>query len=217
MKNNITELVFILDRSGSMAGLESDTIGGFNSLVEKQRKEDGVCYVTTVLFDHEMQLLHDRVKLNDLKPMTDADYTVRGCTALLDAVGSTIRHIARIHRYARAEDVPAHTVFVITTDGMENASHKFSADQVREMIRHEQEKYGWEFLFLGANIDAVETARHYGIRADRAANYHADSAGTAVVFDTVSEAVRGVRANAPLAASWNEKINRDYNTRKKAR
>ena len=215
MKNNITELVFILDRSGSMAGLEGDTIGGFNSLIEKQKQQDGACYVSTILFDNESQVLHDRVKLEDVKPMTDRDYTVRGCTALLDAIGGAIRHIANIHRYARPEDVPEHTVFVITTDGMENASRRYDAERVRRMIEHEKEKYGWEFLFLAANIDAVTTAKRYGIGADRAVNYHADRRGTGIIYDTVSEAVCQVRANAPLAESWSRPIDEDYESRKK--
>ena len=215
MKNNTTELVFILDRSGSMSGLESDTIGGFNSLIEKQKKQEGACFVTTILFDNESKVLHDRVKLQDVKPMTDSDYTVRGCTALLDAIGGAIRHIANIHKYARPEDVPEHTVFVITTDGMENASRRYSAEKVKQMIEHEKEKYGWEFLFLAANIDAVTTAKHFGIGADRAVNYHADRQGTAVIYDTVAEAVSQVRANAPLAGSWSRPINEDYEKRNK--
>ena len=215
MKNNITELVFILDRSGSMAGLEGDTIGGFNSLIEKQRKQDGECFVSTILFDSVSEVLHDRVKLADVRPMTDRDYTVRGCTALLDALGGAIRHIANIHKYARPEDVPEHTVFVITTDGMENASCRYDADRVKRMIEHEKEKYGWEFLFLAANIDAVTTARRFGISEDRAVNYHADRKGTAVIYDTVAEAVCQVRASAPLAKSWSRRINEDYNNRKK--
>ena len=215
MKNNITELVFILDRSGSMSGLEADTIGGFNSLIEKQRRQEGECFVSTVLFDNDSEVLHDRVKLADVKPMTDRDYTVRGCTALLDALGGAIRHIANIHKYARPEDVPEHTVFVITTDGMENASRRYDADRVKRMIEHEKEKYGWEFLFLAANIDAVSTARRFGISEDRAVNYHADSQGTEIVYDTVAEAVCNVRASAPLAAGWSGRINADYNSRKK--
>ena len=215
MKNNITELVFILDRSGSMAGLEADTIGGFNSLIEKQRKQDGECFVSTILFDNDSEVLHDRVRLADVKPMTDRDYTVRGCTALLDAVGGAIRHIANIHKYARQEDVPEHTVFVITTDGMENASHRYDADRVKRMIEHEKEKYGWEFLFLAANIDAVTTAKRFGISESRAVNYHADRQGTGIIYDTVGEALCNVRANAPLSASWSAPINADYNNRKK--
>lgn len=215
MKNNITELVFILDRSGSMSGLESDTIGGFNSLIDKQRKQDGECYVSTVLFDNISEVLHDRVKLSEIKKMTEDDYTVRGCTALIDAIGCAIHHIANIHKYARKEDVPEHTMFVIMTDGMENASHIYSSDKVKKMIEKEKEKYGWEFLFIGANIDSVETARHFGIGADRTVNYHADKAGTAVVFDTVSETVCSVRASKPLSSAWSDRINEDYNSRKK--
>ncbi|MBO5383453.1 MAG: hypothetical protein J6A30_04045, partial [Ruminococcus sp.] len=172
-KNNITELVFILDRSGSMAGLEEDTIGGFNAMIEKQRKEDGDCYVSTILFDNVSEVLHDRVKLSEIAPMTDRDYTVRGCTALIDAIGGAIHHIGNVHKYARPEDVPAHTMFVITTDGMENASHRYTTERVRSMIERQKEKYGWEFLFIGANIDAVATAAEYGIASDRAVNYTA--------------------------------------------
>ena len=215
MKNNITELVFILDRSGSMAGLESDTIGGFNSLIEKQRKQDGECYVSTILFDHVSEVLHDRVKLSEINKLTENDYTVRGATALIDAIGGAIHHIGNVHKYARPEDVPEHTMFVIMTDGMENASRRYSRDKVKRMIEHEKEKYGWEFLFIGANIDSVETARHFGIGADRSVNYHADSQGTAVVFETVSETVCNMRANVPLAPSWSDNINQDYNGRKR--
>ena len=215
MKNNITELVFILDRSGSMAGLESDTIGGFNSLIEKQRKQDGECYVSTILFDHVSEVLHDRVKLSEVDKLTENDYMVRGATALIDAIGGAIHHIGNVHKYARPEDVPEHTMFVIMTDGMENASRRYSRDKVKRMIEHEKEKYGWEFLFIGANIDSVETARHFGIGADRSVNYHADSQGTAVVFETVSETVCNMRANVPLAPSWSDNINQDYNGRKR--
>lgn len=185
--NTITELVFILDRSGSMSGLESDTIGGFNAMIEKQKKQDGECYVSTVLFDNESKVLHDRIKLADIPKMTDEDYTVGGCTALIDAIGGAIHHIGNIHKYARSEDVPAHTMFVITTDGMENASHRYSSEEVKKMIERQKTKYGWEFLFIGANIDAVETAKHFGIDRNRAVNYHADKEGTAVVFDAVAD------------------------------
>ena len=215
MKNNITELVFILDRSGSMSGLESDTIGGFNSMIEKQRAQEGECYVSTVLFDHVSEVLHDRVKLAEIQMMTDRDYTVRGCTALIDAIGGAVRHIANIHKYARPEDIPERTVFVIMTDGLENASKRYSSDEVKRMIEHEKSKYGWEFLFIGANIDSVETARRFGIGADRAANYHADHKGTAVVFDAVCETVGKLRQSKPLEPSWNQKINSDYNARKR--
>ena len=213
MKNNITELVFILDRSGSMSGLESDTIGGFNAMIEKQKKEDGECFVSTVLFDNVSEVLHDRVKLCDIKPMTDKEYTVRGCTALIDALGGAIRHIGNIHKYARHEDVPEHTMFVITTDGMENASHRFSADEVRRMIERQKTKYGWEFLFIGANIDAVETAKRYGIDEDRAVNYNADSTGTGIVYEAVACAVSNVIKRKKLDASWSARIDEDYKNR----
>lgn len=212
--NNTTELVFILDRSGSMSGLESDTIGGFNSLIEKQKKQDSKCYVSTVLFDHEMLVLHDRIELQNVEPLTENDYQVRGCTALIDAIGSSIHHIANIHKYARPEDVPQNTMFVIMTDGMENASKKYSSQRVKEMIEHEKEKYGWEFLFIGANIDAVETAGHFGIDADRAVNYHADSQGTSVVYDTVADTVCCMRASLPIDADWSNRIDEDYKNRK---
>lgn len=161
--NNVTELVFILDRSGSMAGLESDTIGGFNAMLEKQKKEPGTAYVSTVLFNNFGCVLHDRLEVQKVPPMTDADYQVGGCTALVDAIGDAIHHIGNIHKYARPEDVPHRTLFVITTDGMENSSHHYDSDTVKRMIERQKAKYGWEFLFLGANIDAVETAQHFGI------------------------------------------------------
>ena len=205
-KNNITELVFILDRSGSMSGLESDTIGGFNSLIEKQKKQEGRCYVSTVLFDNFSEVLHDRVELAEIQPMTDNDYTVRGCTALLDAIGGAIKHISNIHKYARTEDVPEHTMFVITTDGMENASHSYDSKTVKALIERQKEEFGWEFLFLGANIDAVETARHFGISEDRAVTYCADSVGTRTNFDAVSETVCCMRASEPIKADWKNKI-----------
>lgn len=211
--NNITELVFILDRSGSMGGLESDTIGGFNSLIEKQKKEDGKCYVSTVLFDNVSEVVHDRVDLEQIAPMTDKDYYVRGCTALIDAIGGAISHIKNIHKYARREDVPEHTMFVIMTDGYENASHIYSSDKVKKMIEHEKEKYGWEFLFIGANIDAVETASQFGISEDRAVNYHADKKGTKVVYEACANAVSKMRSCAPLTADWSATINEDYESR----
>ncbi|MBQ4110749.1 MAG: hypothetical protein IJC74_07700 [Clostridia bacterium] len=214
-KNNITELVFILDRSGSMCGLEADTIGGFNSLIEKQKKQDGKCYVSTILFDNVSEVLHDRIELKNLKPMTDRDYTVRGCTALLDAIGGAINHTGNIHKYARPEDVPEHTMFVITTDGMENASHNFDSSEIKKMIEKKKKKYGWEFLFLGANIDAVETARNFGISEDRAVTYCADSAGTRTNFSAVSETVCCMRANAPIKADWKKDI--EEHLRKKNR
>lgn len=216
-KNNTTELVFILDRSGSMAGLEADTIGGFNSMIEKQKNQDGKCYVSTVLFDDRIEVVHDRVELHSVNKMTEDDYFVRGCTALIDAIGSSIRHIANIHKYARPEDVPQNTMFVITTDGMENASHQFSSDEVKRMIKKEKEKYGWEFIFIGANIDAVETAKQFGIGSDRAVNYHADSKGTEVLYNTVSQVVSNVRMCAPMQTNWSDNINKDFKSRNKRR
>ena len=213
-KNNTTELVFILDRSGSMAGLESDTIGGFNALIEKQRKEDGECYVSTVLFDNVSEVLHDRIPLKDVPKMTEADYTVRGCTALIDAIGGAIHHIGNIHKYARPEDVPAHTMFVITTDGLENASHRYSSDEVKKMIEREKEQYGWEFLFIGANIDAVETAKNIGIGRDRAVNYRADKQGTQVLYETVSATIGMQRRAGVITDDWGKKIEDDNNSRK---
>ena len=210
--NDTTEQVFILDRSGSMAGLEEDTIGGFNAMLEKQKKEPGECYVTTVLFDHEILTLHDRLRLQDVPALTDSDYAVRGCTALIDAIGMTVKHVEDIHRYQRKEDVPAHTLFVITTDGLENASKEYSADKVKKMIEKKKEE-GWEFLFIGANIDAVGTAQGFGISADRAVNYHADHKGTEVLYRCVSNAVSGVRACAPMKASWSEEIEEDFASR----
>ena len=213
--NGITELVFILDRSGSMAGLESDTIGGFNSMIEKQKKQDGKCYVSTVLFDNESHVLHDRVELQMVPRMTEDDYNVRGCTALIDAIGGAIHHIGNIHKYARPEDVPENTMFIITTDGMENASRSYTADKVKKMIERQKSKYGWEFLFLGANIDVVETAKSYGISEDRAVNYHSDSNGTRLNYEVMSEAICTVRESAPLSAGWKNKIDRDFKERKK--
>ena len=212
LNNNITEIVFILDRSGSMSGLEKDTIGGFNAMIEKQKKQDGKAYVSTVLFDHESVVLHDRLSLEQIKPMTEDDYTVRGCTALLDAIGGAVKHIGNIHRYARPEDVPEHTMFVITTDGLENASRKYNSRDIKRLIESKKEE-GWEFLFIGANIDAIETANDYGISADRAVNYNADSQGTGVVFEAVSETVAKFRGGQKVAPCWSKKINDDYNNR----
>ena len=215
MNKNLTELVFILDRSGSMAGLESDTIGGFNTLIEKQKKEAGEAFVSVVLFDSECEVIYDRVDLKKIEPMTDRQYYVRGCTALLDAVGGAVKHIANVHEYAREEDKPGRTLFVITTDGLENASRRWSAEEVKRLVKRQQEEYGWEFLFLGANIDAVTTASHFGIRADRAVRYNSDHTGTALNYEIVSEAVCRVRAGAPLKADWKEKIEEDYEARGK--
>ncbi len=216
MKKNLTELVFILDRSGSMAGLEGDTIGGFNAMLDKQRGEPGKALVSTVLFDNESVVIHDRLPLGRVPRLTEKEYFVRGCTALLDAVGGAIHHIGNVHKYARAEDRPEKTLFVITTDGMENASRRCTYEQVKRMIERQKEKYGWEFLFLGANIDAAKEAARFGIRPDYAANYHADSKGTGVVYETVSEAICHVRnCAAPLSADWKQKVDEDYRKRTK--
>ena len=217
MRKNMTEIVFILDRSGSMSGLEADTIGGFNSMIEKQKKTEGEALISTVLFDSTSEVLYDRVNIRTIRPMTDNDYTVRGCTALLDAIGGAIHHIGIVHKYARPEDVPEHTLFVITTDGMENASRFYTSDRVKQMIERQKQKYGWEFLFLGANIDAVETARHFGIGADRAVNYHSDSAGTRLNYEVLNEAICAVRSSAPLDAGWKKRIDEDYENRGKNR
>ena len=214
MNKNLTELVFILDRSGSMEGLEADTIGGFNSMLKKQREQEGDVLVSTVLFDDESIVLHDRLPLQDVPTMTGKDYCPRGCTALIDAIGGAIRHIRNIHKYARPEDVPAHTLFVITTDGMENASHCFSSAEVKKMIQHQEKEHGWEFLFIGANIDAVDTASKIGIRKDRAVNYHADRKGTKVLYDALATPISRMRAGANIEQDWSDKISKDFNDRK---
>ena len=216
MKKNLTELVFILDKSGSMAGLERDTIGGFNAMLEKQKAVSGECRITTVLFDHRYELLHDRIDIRAVRPITAKEYHVGGSTALLDAVGGAIRHIGNIHKYARPEDVPARTLFFITTDGMENASRRYSCDDVRRMIRRQKERYGWEFVFLGANIDAVETAARFGIGADRAATYCGDSAGTRLNYDVFSDLACRIRAGAPIDPDWKAPIEADARTRGQA-
>jgi len=213
MKKGLTELVFILDRSGSMSGLEADTIGGFNAMVEKQKRTEGEALVSTVLFDHETAVLHDRVRLHEVRPMTKEDYIPRGSTALLDAVGSAIRHIAHIHKYARKEDIPEHTLFIITTDGMENASHLYTAEKVRDMIELEKTKYGWEFLFLGANMDAVATARSFGIGKDRAVSYKSDGAGTRLNYEVVGDAVTHFRCAAAMPEDWQAPIAADLKKR----
>ena len=193
MRKGLTEVVFILDRSGSMSGLEADTIGGFNSMIEKQRKEEGEALISTVLFDDKTEVLYDRVPVAKVEPMNDKQYFVRGCTALLDAIGESIHHISNVHKYAREEDRPEKTLFIITTDGMENASHNYDYKKVKKMVEKEKEEYGWEFLFLGANIDAIEVAGRFGIGADRAVNYECDSVGTALNYRVLSDMVSGVR------------------------
>ena len=214
MKKNLTEMVFILDKSGSMQGLEQDTIGGFNSMIEKQRAEKGEALVSTVLFANESAVLHDRVDIQKVEPMTERQYFVGGCTALIDAMGGAIRHIGNIHKYAREEDVPEHTVFVIITDGMENASHRYSSSEVKQMVERQKEKYGWEFLFLGANIDAVETAAEYGIREERAVTFRNDHRGQRLNYDTVSKSMSRMRRNAPLQADWKAEIEKDMKERR---
>ena len=211
MKNNTTEIVFILDRSGSMSGFEDDTIGGFNSMISEQKEREGTVYVSTVLFNTFSSVLHDRVPISDVKPMTHSDYRVGGCTALLDALGDAIHHIGNIHKYARPEDVPEHTVFVITTDGMENSSHKYTSERIKKEIKLRQEEYGWEFIFLAANIDAVETAAEYGIRSDRAAGYRQDKRGMKITYETVSKAITSIRCCEDLdKGEWRQELDDDY-------
>ena len=214
MNKNLTEIVFILDKSGSMAGLEADTIGGFNSMIERQKKAEGEAIVSTVLFSNDSTVIHDRVDLRQIEPMTDRQYYVGGSTALIDAIGGAIHHIGNVHKYAREEDRPEHTIFVITTDGMENASRHYTSERVKDMVQRQKEKYGWEFLFLGANIDAVETASHFGISEDRAVTFHNDSRGQALNYAEVSKAVCKVRMCAPLGAGWKGKIEADFKSRK---
>ncbi|MBQ8150346.1 MAG: VWA domain-containing protein [Clostridia bacterium] len=213
MKKDLTELVFILDGSGSMHHLAEDTIGGFNSLLEKQKQTPGTALVSTVVFNTESRVIHDRAELQSVRPMTGGDYRPCGGTALLDALGDAIHHIGNVHKYARREDVPEHTLFVITTDGEENASRRYSADKVRSMIKRQQEKYGWEFLFLGANIDALETAERYGIDRSRAVQFHNDAQGVEVNYRVLSEAVADVRCACSIAPDWAAEIEADYSSR----
>ena len=194
MRKGLTEVVFILDRSGSMSGLEADTIGGFNSMIAKQKKEEGEAYISTVLFDDTCEVLYDRVPVNKVEPMNDNQYYVRGCTALLDAIGGAIHHIGNVHKYAREEDRPEKTLFIITTDGMENASRKYSYEKVKEMVERQKEKYGWEFLFLGANIDAIDVAGKFGIDSNRALNYVSDHKGTQLNYEVLNKTVSEFRA-----------------------
>ena len=225
MKKGLTELVMILDRSGSMSGLEADTIGGFNGMIEKQKQEEGEAYVSVILFDDNSEVLLDRVDIQKVEPMTDRQYYVRGCTALLDAVGGAIHHIGNVHKYAREEDVPEKTIFIITTDGMENASRLYSYDKVRQMIERQKEQYHWEFLFLGANIDAVREASRFGINSTHAVRYEHDAEGTLLNYSVVSHAV-GCARRAPSAKAMNEMmddaailepIRQDYKKRHKGR
>lgn len=215
MKKGLTELVFILDRSGSMSGLESDTIGGYNAMLEKQKKEDGEALITTVLFDDKYELLHDRINLRGVAPITDKEYFVRGCTALLDAVGNTINKIGNVQKHTAEDERAEHVLFIITTDGMENASNEFSYERVRKMIDHQKQKYGWEFIFLGANIDAVATAKRFGICEDRAANYNADSEGTLLNYEVISNTVSFMRSGQAISENWKDRIDEDYKRRGK--
>ena len=214
MENKMTELVFILDESGSMFGLKCDTIGGFNSMIEQQKNIDGKCFVTTILFNHTRKLLHDRIDLEKIDLMTINDYQPNGSTALMDAVGHTIQHIANIHKYIRKEDVPSKTLFVIMTDGYENASTQFSKSMIHQLIETYKKNQGWEFMFIGANIDAEETAMSYGIEKAMAANYHADSKGSEVVYNAVNEVVTNLRKNRSIDKNWNRSIKKDYKDRK---
>ena len=221
MKKGLTELVFILDRSGSMAGLEKETIGGYNSLIEKQKKNQGEVYVSTVLFDGVSEVLHDRIPLCEIQPMTEDEYYVRGCTALLDALGGAIHHIGNVHKYTKEEDRPEKTLFIITTDGQENSSRRYTYKKVKHMVEKQKEKYGWEFLFLGANIDAIAEAERFGIKANRAVNYECDEEGTAINFKVLSKAVSRVieysydDCEEMLDDSWKEEIEEDYKKRHK--
>ena len=208
-----TEIVFILDRSGSMAGLESDTIGGFNSMLEKQQKEPGEALISTVLFSGESEVIHDRVPIDKVKPLTDKEYYVGGCTALLDGVGGAIHHIGNVHKYARKEDVPEKTLFIITTDGYENASRRYTYEDVKSMIERQKERYGWEFMFLGANIDAAREARRFGISASMAADYCCDEEGTALNYEAMCCAISEMRGSARISPKWKDKIDADYKRR----
>ena len=219
MRKNLTELVFILDRSGSMSGLEDDTIGGFNAMLDKQKQAEGEALVSTVLFDHESMVIHDRVDIQKIEPLTQEDYYVRGCTALLDAVGGAIHHIGNVHKYARKEDVPEKTLFIITTDGMENASKRYDYRKVKEMIERQKDKYSWEFLFLGANIDAAREAARFGIGSDKAVTYCSDSVGTRLNYDVIADAVADYRTapscSKTVSAGWKRRIDEDMRKRGK--
>lgn len=213
MKKDLTELVFILDRSGSMSGLESDTIGGYNAMLKKQKKEPGEVVVTTVLFDDKYELLHDRINLRGIEPITDNEYFVRGSTALMDAVGKTINKIGNVQKHTTEDERPKHVMFIITTDGMENASREFSFEKIQQMIERSKNNYGWEFIFLGANIDAIATAERMGIGKDRATNFHADSEGTLLNYEVISETVSSMRASKPISGNWKKRIDEDFQKR----
>ena len=213
MKKGLTELIFILDRSGSMSGLGSDTIGGYNAMLEKQKKEPGEAVITTVLFDDKYELLHDRINIRGIEPITEKEYYVRGTTALLDAVGRTIGKIGNVQKHTAEDERAENVMFVITTDGMENASREYSYEKIRWMIEHQKSKYGWEFIFLGANIDAVDTAERFGIGQDRAVNYNADSEGTLLNYEVISETVSNLRACREISEDWKDRIEEDFKKR----
>ena len=213
MKKNITELIFVIDQSGSMSGLEDDTIGGFNSILEKQRNEEGVCHISTVFFSNDSEVIHNRRNISLVEPLTCKDYTPGGSTALLDALGDAINHTVKVQKVLADDERADNVVFVIITDGEENSSHRFSSRKIKQMISQEQEKYGWEFIFLGANIDAVETADHYGIKANRASNFVCDTVGVGVNFCCVSEAVSELRSKGSISDDWDEDIRNDYTQR----
>lgn len=213
MKNNATELVFILDRSGSMAGLEKDTIGGFNAMLKKQKEVEGECRITTVLFDNQINILHDRLDIQAIGSLTEKDYQVGGSTALLDAIGSTINKIGNVQKHSSHEHRASKVLFVIITDGEENSSREFSSERVKKMIEHQMKRYNWEFIFLGANIDAVETSKMYGIRPDRTQNYHADAKGVNLNFDVMSKTVANFRMNASIDEDWKDQIEKDFEER----
>jgi uncharacterized protein YegL len=215
MKKDLVEMVFILDRSGSMEGLEKDTIGGFNSMINKQKKIPGEALVSTVLFDDAYEVLHNRKSIKEVPSLTHEEYFVRGSTALLDAIGRSLKKMISVYRKLKDEEKPEKTIFVITTDGMENASREFTSTQIKQMIEKQKEKYQWEFIFLGANIDAVRTARDFGIRKDRVANYHSDEQGTALNYEAISDAIYELRVNRCINPDWNDEINKDFNSRKK--
>ena len=217
MKKGLTEIVFIMDKSGSMSGLEADTIGGYNAFIEKQKKAEGEALVSTVLFSDKSTVIHDRTPLEKVEPMNERQYSVGGCTALLDAMGDAIHHIGNVHKYARDEDRPEKTIFVITTDGEENSSSEYGHEQIRKTVKRQQEKYGWEFIFLGANIDAISEAGKLGIRADRAVRYECDGVGTALNFSVLGEAVCGLRAGQVIQRGWSKEISEYHKIKKNKR
>ena len=215
MKKNLTEIIFIIDRSGSMGGLEEDTIGGYNAFLKRQKEAEGGAVISTVLFSNTSEVIHDRKPIDEVHPLSKEDYRVGGCTALLDAIGGAIHHIHNVHKYAREEDVPEKTVVVITTDGLENASRRYDYRKVKKMVEEQTKEYGWEFLFLGANMDAIKTAGSFGIDEDHAVRFHSDSVGTTLNYKVVSEAVASYRSSRrPLGKAWKREIEEDYEARK---